>query len=410
MEELMPRLNELTFPNSALSGVQTTSYGGGNRHYHDSDALFRHEELDTSRDQIRLVQFCPADTADGIKFRITICELGEIPYHALSYVWGPPAPVQPIFDLDSCEPHLPRRYLLIRQNLYDYIQMCIDTRRIDDHKYFWVDQVCIDQSSIAEKNHQVRLMERIYRYSEVVHAWLGNGSHPTVPAAGQKDYQVAELKHLAWTPEELGMNPYWNRLWILQEFILAREITIECGHRYLPGYALGLHAENDMPSVMPWMLRTRAIREQGYDRPQSLYDCFDNTADSKCEDPRDKIFGVQSLLAEEDRVIIDYAKTAPQVFLEGSATLLLSSRTRYFGKSWKSRLIGKSLKDLARCMYFFGRGMGVLASCGWVSVAQRLKNSDIANFIGFKKIRSGDADFEVLVELLRSMLANDLLE
>ncbi len=41
----------------------------------------------------------------------------------------------------------------------------------------WVDSICINQESIEEKNHQVRMMWRIYRSAARVWIWIGDYSH-----------------------------------------------------------------------------------------------------------------------------------------------------------------------------------------------------------------------------------------
>jgi hypothetical protein len=37
----------------------------------------------------------------------------------------------------------------------------------------WVDAICIDQSNIEERNHQVKLMDLIYKNAKIVFMWLG---------------------------------------------------------------------------------------------------------------------------------------------------------------------------------------------------------------------------------------------
>jgi hypothetical protein len=39
-------------------------------------------------------------------------------------------------------------------------------------------------------------------------------------------------------------------------------------------------------------------------------------ATKKCQDPRDKIYGLQGLVDAEDRIIVDYAKSSQQVFVD----------------------------------------------------------------------------------------------
>ena len=38
---------------------------------------------------------------------------------------------------------------------------------------YWIDAICIDQSNVQERNHQVQLMKVIYSQAESVSIWLG---------------------------------------------------------------------------------------------------------------------------------------------------------------------------------------------------------------------------------------------
>jgi len=44
------------------------------------------------------------------------------------------------------------------------------------HRVFWTDQVCIDQKNISERNHQMRLMNRVCSTAETVIVWLGEAT------------------------------------------------------------------------------------------------------------------------------------------------------------------------------------------------------------------------------------------
>ena len=63
--------------------------------------------------------------------------------------------------------------LNIRQNLWDFLQQARDdqTREGILHR-FWIDALCINQNSIAERNHQVGMMGQIYSKASSVLAWL----------------------------------------------------------------------------------------------------------------------------------------------------------------------------------------------------------------------------------------------
>src|SRR5436190_945066 len=88
---------------------------------------------------------------------------------ALSYTWGPEHPKQFIsIDEGSFE---------IRQNLWRLLSAseALDPGDPRHHmpnglecgalkaSFPWIDQICIDQSQVAERSHQVHLVGEIYR-------------------------------------------------------------------------------------------------------------------------------------------------------------------------------------------------------------------------------------------------------
>jgi hypothetical protein len=60
----------------------------------------------------------------------------------------------------------------------------------------WIDQICINQNSVAEKSSQVELMGDVYSKAKQVIVWLG--VHPT----GNKLVQFAKLHHIVGVLEK----------------------------------------------------------------------------------------------------------------------------------------------------------------------------------------------------------------
>jgi len=84
-------------------------------------------------------------------------------FHALSYEWGVESAMRTI--LVNGKP------LQVRQNLWQFL------RRVQPLEWsrglpLWVDAICIDQGTIGERNHQVRLMSRIYAQAQTAIAWV----------------------------------------------------------------------------------------------------------------------------------------------------------------------------------------------------------------------------------------------
>ncbi|KAL7620425.1 hypothetical protein AAE478_009420 [Parahypoxylon ruwenzoriense] len=76
--------------------------------------------------------------------------------------------------------------------------------------YYWTDSLCLDQANLAELNQQVLRMGTIYTNAALVVVWLGQDIGPG---------------------EEFWACPYWERTWIIQEFLLAKDILIAYDER-----------------------------------------------------------------------------------------------------------------------------------------------------------------------------------
>lgn len=92
----------------------------------------------------------------------------EIPYEAISYVWGSYERDHIIFLSGNTH--------RITANLSGALYQC---RLSDQPRALWADSICIDQESLDEKNHQVYMMGRIYASAQYTLICLG-----TIP-----DYQ-----------------------------------------------------------------------------------------------------------------------------------------------------------------------------------------------------------------------------
>ncbi|KAF2852009.1 hypothetical protein T440DRAFT_353483, partial [Plenodomus tracheiphilus IPT5] len=120
-----------------------------------------YQPLDPTTHQIRLVKLYRDPNEDvedsssslrKLSCSMKVSDLGAAPpYAVLSYTWGNALPVRTI-RMDGKE-------LEIRQNLHDFLKaFCND--QANTH-YLWIDQLCVDQQSNIERNHQVRMMSQI---------------------------------------------------------------------------------------------------------------------------------------------------------------------------------------------------------------------------------------------------------
>lgn len=214
---------------------------------------------------------------------------GSIAFDALSYLWGDPSLVTPII-VNGDEVQITNNLAEALRYIIPHWQREHPDRSLKTFR-LWADALCIDQSSTAEKNHQVPLMHDIYTRAERVYCWLGPPSkeihlafdamntirsevyleysrmfgdanlgpmwvksrHDVIRNDGQKlanttrDFSRME-KYLLLHEQENDEDPeasgklsawmclnrmaslvYWKRVWIYQELTLAKHPVFLCG-------------------------------------------------------------------------------------------------------------------------------------------------------------------------------------
>lgn len=175
------------------------------------------------------------------------CELGTFLidrrplYTALSYCWTKREASRQI--LLNGIPYM------VRPNLYDYLKL---RRKENEGGWIFVDALCINQDDVQERNHQVTLMRSIYADADEVEVWMGsrvgrilsklgvtmdnrqfifNAVHDICQhrrAMRSMFEEDTELKRLCKTIllEAFFNLEYWSRVWIIQEVVLARAVTL----------------------------------------------------------------------------------------------------------------------------------------------------------------------------------------
>ncbi|KAH8725333.1 heterokaryon incompatibility protein-domain-containing protein, partial [Phaeosphaeriaceae sp. PMI808] len=112
---------------------------------------------------IRLLILRPGSFDDPIHCQLKQVSLSaEHAYDALSYVWGNASDTSPI-SLNGTPHHITKNLEIALRYL----------RHRESPKVLWVDAICINQSDINERNHQVQQMADIYSQAQRVIGWLG---------------------------------------------------------------------------------------------------------------------------------------------------------------------------------------------------------------------------------------------
>jgi hypothetical protein len=220
---------------------------------------------------------------------ITIDLADSTNYDALSYTWGDPCTIYATpNDVSSPESWSAAAFdiqcdgkpLSVTSNLYAALlalRFRLSARAdghnelpigysphkkyIDDIKFnvsplIWIDQICIDQGNLAERNNQVLLMSRVYKQAQNVHVWLGGEDKFSRAALNTfvklgfiKLDKARELVNFDITQSKeysrIGMEPisifewcaiytflnrsWFQRAWIIQEAAFAKTLTFICG-------------------------------------------------------------------------------------------------------------------------------------------------------------------------------------
>ncbi|KAF1811197.1 HET-domain-containing protein [Eremomyces bilateralis CBS 781.70] len=221
---------------------------------------------------IRLIELHPAmRLSDTLAFRFFHVDLdmlsirpNGISYEALSYVWGSHIMHHSTYCYDSVRHQIPSgQYPPVPSYCYKPITASVDgaLRRLrysDRSRILWVDQLCIDQESFAEKNHQVRQMSNIYSRAGRVLVWLGEDKRqgeralslikrmgkwmlkecdPSghLPSTETAQTVLDERLTTVFGHPDLGhvqqffLRKYFRRRWVIQELVCAQRAVVVCG-------------------------------------------------------------------------------------------------------------------------------------------------------------------------------------
>jgi hypothetical protein len=183
--------------------------------------------------EIRILELLPGEGYEHLQARLHHTFLATAGYYeALSYTWGDPH-ITSILVVDE-------QTLNITENLADALR---NLRSSISSRFIWADAVCIDQSNVVEKTHQVSIMNAIYRTAGEVLVWLGRESSfsdqgmeviryltdLSIPAVAAPWYTISSETLAQGVEEVLMKRQWWHRIWTVQEAALARRVRLICG-------------------------------------------------------------------------------------------------------------------------------------------------------------------------------------
>ncbi|KAL3961483.1 hypothetical protein ACCO45_003006 [Purpureocillium lilacinum] len=134
-----------------------------------------YKPLDNAVHEIRLLTPAPSQAKSGTEWTLRIVALdASPPLAALSYLWGEAAETVTIKINGQSMPVTANLASALR-HVEQHWRQRFPGRDVAEF-HLWVDAVCINQSDIAEREQQVKLMGRLYSTAELVMGSLGPSS------------------------------------------------------------------------------------------------------------------------------------------------------------------------------------------------------------------------------------------
>ncbi|KAM5349768.1 hypothetical protein ACJ41O_006273 [Fusarium nematophilum] len=270
-------------------------------------------------------------------------------FEALSYCWGDRLDVRDIL-VDG-------RLRSVTKNLHAALQRL---RYEDRSRQVWADAICINQADDIEKTHQVNMMKNIFTQATSTTLFIGDyeadarepmdyppfskdikpDSRAGVETACALIRKLAENKHIYYLDWEndplylpsnsfriwyhatecirsLVMQPWWSRIWTVQETVLPAKPTVQYGAITLSWKLFGQAVDNllghfdrrccnmkarpivsEEPPIVTFYNKACSI-ERRRSQPLPLSTTLSLFRDRIASDPRDKVYGVLGLARDE---------------------------------------------------------------------------------------------------------------
>lgn len=315
----------------------------------DEDGKFQYKPLDLNSKCIRLLEVLSESNTGRIKCNLREVSLDNDPgYIALSYTWDR--------NMQAKEIEVNGRLLTIGQNLWRFLHRYLLASE-STRSFLWIDALCIDQANVRERNHQVKQMREIYAGANSVIVWLGDEVdytttqlaydlmiEPNRLPSGTENDTTRRRSEKRWEAlRTLFDEPhYWSRVWIIQEFILAKSVEIWCGDRSAPlknFEKLCRYAQQSRKRLYPRPAETMGVLwSRGWTLSQhrskwqhggkagikastfGLQRLLRTYAGSQSTDIRDRVYALLGIACDTSQaqhpIVVDYAKSNIEVLVD----------------------------------------------------------------------------------------------
>lgn len=206
----------------------------------------------------------------------------------------------------------------------------------------WIDAICIDQTNTGERSHQVSMMRDIYSRAESVAIYLGGdpGQHVDTPAGrlmqrlSDERFRAGKAVTENWGGGfdyqgicDLFGQPYWSRIWVIQEVLLAKKANVILGDASISLHEFTNNFMKKLPesieSVLPlWIYSLGGSR---FGDVGAFTNLLDKTSACQASDERDLVFALFGLVqgANLEGLVADYSKTMTEIYTGLAAYFLI---------------------------------------------------------------------------------------
>lgn len=316
--------------------------------------------------EIRLLRILEGRAHESLQCRLFYQSLDEdFEYVALSYAWGFVNVTQPI-ECDGQE-------ILVAESVYSALRSLRDLGMCGpESQPLWVDALCINQRDDVEKTEQVKMMRDIYAQAVHVTAWLGSETeadqrgialleqiHQIIieydPENEESRNRLEQLTNLTYTrlqtlglPDETSLEwdnlqrilekPWFSRVWIIQEFMLAKAFVFVIGTRainpdvilfsagalfstpFFRGYVMAARSPQPHIGNAAKLMSWKYSREEGEE--WDLLRCLSFSSNFGASDGRDKVFAPAALSSTGVSELIDYTQDVGPILIRAAMTIL----------------------------------------------------------------------------------------
>lgn len=269
---------------------------------------------------IRILDITPGERDDILhgNFRIAQLDTEQLHYEALSYTWADASGdsqrcraiyIGPFWDV-----------VLITRNCEHALRSVRPRNDKLMQHALWIDAICVNQNDVDERTSQVALMPEIYSGAAGVLVYLG-------PATESSTIGLEAISHSLSTNDcchspgkaicqgcraaifDLFKRPYFGRLWVVQEILLSKSITLYCGAL---AASLPFSKILELSPEDAWMVR-RARRP--LHPKHDLLSLLVESGGCACKDPRDKVFALLGIPSDwpGDQIMPDYSLSKEEV-------------------------------------------------------------------------------------------------